>query len=116
MTFTESIRTCFSKYATFEGRASRSEYWWFMLFVLLVGAGTAMISIDLSNLFHLATLLPSLAAACRRLHDTNRSGWLQLIMLIPLVGWLVLIYLLVQKPTEPNRFTLSGAIEGDAAK
>ena len=104
MTFSDSIKTCLSKYADFEGRASRSEYWWFMLFIVLVGLGASIVHEAIAGLFYLATLVPSIAAAARRLHDTNRSGWLQLLALIPLIGWLIVLYFLVQGPQEPNRF------------
>lgn len=57
-----------------------------------------------SALFSLATLLPSLAVGARRLHDTNRSGWLQLLWLIPVVGWILVIVWLAQEGREPNRF------------
>lgn len=97
MTFQESIKTCFQKYATFEGRASRAEYWWFVLFLFLVSLATSVISPKLNILFLLATLLPSVAAASRRLHDTDRSGWWQLITLIPLLGIIVLLVFLAQK-------------------
>ncbi|WP_349679213.1 DUF805 domain-containing protein [Rhodoferax sp. UBA5149] len=60
MTFQESIKICFAKYADFSGRASRSEYWWFVLFTLLVSAAASVISPKLSALFTLATLLPSM--------------------------------------------------------
>lgn len=104
MTFTESIRVCFSKYADFSGRASRPEYWWFCLFIVLAGAALSLVNNKLSSLFYLATLLPSIAAATRRLHDTDRSGWLQLIALVPVLGWIAAIYLLAQPAKEPNRF------------
>ena len=104
MTFTESIKTCFSKFADFNGRASRSEYWWYVLFIVLTGAVLSAINRNLAALFYLVTLLPSIAAAARRLHDTNRSGWLQLIGLIPLIGWIIMIFLLVQGPKDPNRY------------
>jgi uncharacterized membrane protein YhaH (DUF805 family) len=97
MTFQESIKVCFSKYAEFSGRATRSEYWWYFLFIVLVSLGLSYISHTLSLLFSLATLLPSLAAATRRLHDTNRSGWWQLICLVPLIGAIVLIVFLAQE-------------------
>jgi len=73
MTFSESAKTCFGKYATFSGRASRSEYWWFTLLVLLV----SLIPV-IGTLFSLAALIPSIAVAARRLHDTDRSGWWQI--------------------------------------
>jgi len=104
MTFTESIKVCFSKYVDFNGRASRSEYWWFALFLVLASAATGIVSDKLSALFSLATLLPSIAAATRRLHDTDRSGWWQLLLLVPILGWIALIYFLIQEAKEPNRF------------
>ena len=104
MNFQESVKTCFAKYVDFSGRASRSEYWWFALFIVLGNVLLSFVGHGLPLLFALATLLPSIAAATRRLHDTDRSGWMQLIVLIPLVGWLVVIYFLAQDPQEPNRF------------
>ena len=97
MNFQDAIRVCFKKYADFTGRAGRSEYWWFFLFIVLVSLATSMVSHALSALFSLATLLPSIAAATRRLHDTNRSGWWQLICLIPVIGIIVLIVFLAQE-------------------
>ena len=97
MTFQESIKVCFAKYADFTGRASRSEYWWFVLFIVLVSAAASYVSPTLSALFSLGTLLPAIAAATRRLHDTNRSGWWQLIVLVPLVGTIILIVFLAQE-------------------
>jgi len=97
MTFQESIKVCFAKYADFSGRASRPEYWWFILFIILGGLAISLVSRELSGLFTLGTLLPSIAAAARRLHDTNRSGWWQLIVLVPAVGFIVLAVLLAQE-------------------
>jgi len=97
MTFQESVKVCLTKYADFNGRASRSEYWWFFLFIIVVSVATSMFSHALSGLFSLATLLPSIAAASRRLHDTNRSGWWQLICLVPVIGLVVLIVFLAQE-------------------
>jgi uncharacterized membrane protein YhaH (DUF805 family) len=114
MTFVESVKTCFSKYAHFKGRASRSEYWWYALFIVLGSIATSMVSDTVSLLFALGTLLPSLAVAARRLHDTNRSGWLQLIVLIPILGWLAMLYFLVQEPKEPNRFGEAPLLESAA--
>jgi uncharacterized membrane protein YhaH (DUF805 family) len=105
MTFGESIKTCFSKYAAFDGRASRSEYWWWFLFVFLVSMATGIVSQMLSGLFSLAVLLPGLAVGARRLHDTDRSAWFLLVGLIPIIGWIVLIVWLVQEGKEPNRFS-----------
>jgi len=97
MTFQESITTCFRKYADFSGRASRSEYWWFMLFYFLASAACSMLGQIAAGLFSLAMLLPMLSAASRRLHDTNRSGWWQLIALLPIIGFIVLIVFLCER-------------------
>ena len=104
MTFGESISTCFAKYGNFNGRASNSEFWWWMLFAFLASLVLGLISPRLSSLFSLATLLPSLAVSARRLHDIGRSGWWQLIALIPLIGLIVLIYWYVQDAEEPNAY------------
>jgi len=105
MTFSESIQACFSKYADFNGRAKRPEYWWFALFVFLVSLGLGIVSDIVSALFSLATLLPSLAVGARRLHDTKRSGWWQLLWLVPVIGWIVVIVFLVQEGnTEANQY------------
>ncbi|MEO6503255.1 MAG: DUF805 domain-containing protein [Jatrophihabitantaceae bacterium] len=96
MSFADAIRSVFSKYVTFSGRARRSEFWWFALFaaILYIVAAildAAMGSSVVSLIVGLGLLLPSLAVTVRRLHDTGRSGWWILIGLIPLVGALVLL-------------------------
>jgi uncharacterized membrane protein YhaH (DUF805 family) len=105
MTFGESISTCLTKYADFNGRASRSEYWWWFLFTCLASAATGLINETLSALFSLGVMLPSLAVGVRRLHDTDRSGWFLLLWFIPLIGWLILLLWTIQEGREPNRFT-----------
>jgi len=97
MTFAESIRTCLTKYVDFNGTASRSEFWWFILFVIVVGAVLNYFIPLAGGLFGLAMILPELAAGARRLHDTGKSGWLQLLLLIPLIGLIVLIVFWVQE-------------------
>jgi uncharacterized membrane protein YhaH (DUF805 family) len=97
MDFSQAVQTCIRKYADFNGRASRSEYWWFFLFVVLVSVLLSFVSDLLSGLFCLAMLLPSIAAATRRLHDTDRSGWWQLIGLVPIIGFIVMIVFLAQQ-------------------
>tara|TARA_Y100000741_G_C17920908_1_gene423480 strand:+ start:43 stop:411 length:369 start_codon:yes stop_codon:yes gene_type:complete len=102
MNFLESISVCFSKYANFDERASRSEYWWFYLFCILLIWGMGILGIIaggggygydmLSGLASLITIVPSLAVGARRLHDTGKSGWHQLwaitiIGIIPLIIW-----------------------------
>ena len=95
MTFGQSISTCFSKFFTFSGRASRSEYWWFCLFNFIIGW------IPLVNLLGFITWIPGLAVGVRRLHDLGKSGWNLLWVLIPIFGSLYLIFLYIQEG-EPN--------------
>lgn len=104
MTFIESIKICFFKYADFSGRASRSEYWWFFLFIVLIVSAAGCISEKLLKLVAVATVLPLYAVGARRLHDTNRSCWLLCLYFIPLFGMIAIKYFLVQPPEEPNRF------------
>jgi DNA-binding CsgD family transcriptional regulator len=98
MTFFESILVCFKKYAEFNGRASRSEFWWFTLFITLVTAALGYISETLGSIFLIATLLPLLAVGTRRLRDTGKSGWWQLYLLVP-VGGLVILGFMWAQPT-----------------
>lgn len=93
----------FKKYATFEGRARRKEYWFFALFNFLILIVLSVVDMGLgsfseeagigllSGLFCLGILLPSIAVTVRRLHDTDRSGWWILINFIPLIGAIVLL-------------------------
>lgn len=102
MGFEEAVRTCFAKYLDFEGDASRPEFWWFFLFVGAISFALAIVSNKLSGLFSLAMLVPLLAVTVRRLHDANRSGWWLLSWFIPLVGWIILVFLLVQEGDRPH--------------
>jgi uncharacterized membrane protein YhaH (DUF805 family) len=106
MTFGESIRTCFSKYAVFKGCASRSEYWWWILFTVLASVATGTLSDKLSAIFCIGTFLPMLAVGARRLHDTDRSGWFLLLYLIPIIGFIILLFWSVQATQKPNRFSV----------
>ena len=134
MSFVEAVKTCLSKWKTFSGRATRSEFWWFVLFGFIVNivlsmlvftvAGASIVAADPSNplgpmmaiygsplgivmlVVGLFLMITQLAAGSRRLHDTGKSGWWQLILLltiIPLLGLLALIfmiYLYAQKSQE----------------
>ncbi|SFC45852.1 Uncharacterized membrane protein YhaH, DUF805 family [Polaromonas sp. OV174] len=101
MTFFDAVATCLKKFATFSGRASRSEYWWFVLFFTLILTASALVH-EWGVLVALAVLLlPLTAAATRRLHDTGRSGWFQLLNLVPL-GNLYVLYLQVQQGSPIN--------------
>ena len=149
MSFGEAVKTCFKKYVTFSGRARRSEYWWFGVLSMILGACTGALigwkisaqkalesqigeaifdqekynaliaqaeSIDhtyfpllcLLGLLSLVLLLPSLAVAVRRLHDTGRSGWLILLAYIPFVNFIgaivLLVFMLQDSKPEENKF------------
>jgi len=110
MSFGQAISTCFSKYVTFDGRAARPEYWYWVLFAVVASLVLAIIDHALSFgvlqiLFVLATFLPGLAVLIRRLHDVDRSGWWWLIAFVPVVGVILLIVWLCQPGTPgPNRF------------
>jgi uncharacterized membrane protein YhaH (DUF805 family) len=99
MNFGQAISTCLRNYATFSGRASRSEFWWFSLFQILVLMATATVSETLYVLAGLGLLLPILAAGTRRLHDVGRTGWWQLLALTG-IGYLVLLYWWVQPTAD----------------
>ncbi|MFJ3909142.1 uncharacterized membrane protein YhaH (DUF805 family) [Streptomyces sp. 2132.2] len=99
------------KYAVFSGRARRQEYWMFFLFNL--GAAIILAIVDgalgtyplLYGIYALAVLLPSLAVAIRRLHDTGKSGWWLLIALVPLIGGIWLIVLMATEgQAQPNEY------------
>ena len=98
MNFMEAVTTVFSKYADFNGRAARPEFWWFALFNVIASTivgfvSQAIFGMDiLSYIYALAVLLPGLGVAVRRLHNIDRSGWWILVGLIPLIGWVLLIY------------------------
>ncbi len=92
-------------YCNFDGRASRYEYWWFVLCNVIISCVCSLIDqligvAIISGLVGLALLLPGLGLAVRRLHDINKSGWWVLISLIPLVGWIILIVWAAQKGDE----------------
>lgn len=131
MSFATAVRTCFQKYATFEGRAKRSEFWWWMLFQSLVTGVVALIGVVfiiaagtgnsggqvngplvviggifyvLAILVGIALLVPTYAVGCRRLHDRGMSGWLQLLTLVP-CGNIALLVLWVMGGTPgPNTY------------
>ena len=94
MSFTDSIKTCFQKYIDFNGRASRSEFWWFFLFTLLVRIVTTWIP-GLGFIITLALLLPSLSVTARRLHDTNRTGWWMLLYVIPVLSLIAISIVII---------------------
>lgn len=118
-----ATRTVLSKYATFSGRATRSEFWWWALAVLIIFAVTRLVDgavilpalgfeafqdeggQPLSVVVALILIIPNMAVGVRRLHDIGRTGWWLLLGLVPVVGTLVLIYFYIQpSDAEENQF------------
>ena len=99
MNFGQAISTCFGKYANFSGRASRPEFWWFMLFEIVLLGVASMVSNILYGIIALALILPVISVGTRRLHDIGRTGWWQLLSLT-VIGSLVLLYWFVQPTAE----------------
>ncbi len=96
MNFQESVKTCLTKYIYFNGRANLPEFWWFFLFTFVATAVLSYLSVTLNLLFSLAVLLPSLAVGARRLRDSGRNPLWLLAGLIPVLGWLLLLFFFVQ--------------------
>ena len=107
MSFTDAIKSVMQKSLTREGRASRSEYWWFYLFYMLMYIITFAIDISQGTPLSLLMLLllPAVfCVSCRRMHDLDKSGWWMLISLIPLVGGLIVLFWLVSQGTEDSNY------------
>ena len=108
------------KYAVFEGRAGRKEYWFFILFNILISMAlgyvdwlTGNINPEtglgiLSGIYALGVMIPGMAVSVRRLHDTDRSGWWLLITFVPVIGAIVFLYFMVlDSNPETNEYGLS---------
>ena len=107
MNFVESIQTCYKKFFDFSGRASKSEYWWFQLYNAIIYVLTFVFQGDLTLLFSIliiANIIPIWAAAVRRVHDSDKSGWMVLISVIPVIGLYVIVLLIQDGSKGKNRF------------
>ena len=115
MTFQKSIETCFKKYFVFDGRAKRSEFWWFVLFCFLLGIVTAFLDVvvlgytweqygPINTIAQLGVFIPSLSVGARRLHDTNRSGWWQLLILTIVGIILLIVWFASEGKKKKNKF------------
>ena len=108
--------TVLKKYAVFSGRARRKEYWYFVLFNFLIAFGLGVIDgllglvSDLGigllgGIYSIAVLIPTIAVAVRRLHDTGRSGWWLLIFFVPLIGFIFwLVFMLSESQPGKNQY------------
>jgi len=131
MGFSAAIKTCFSKYAAFSGRARRPEYWWFFLFIVIGSVAATMVdgvifgfgtpeapaTQVVSPIFSLVTILPVFAAGWRRMHDTGRPGWYLLIPLGVSIGTMLGLMLGVfgfakMEVAGVDEETLGGAASG----
>lgn len=130
MSLPDAVRTCFAKYATFEGRAKRSEFWWWIVFQIIVVAvpmtigavflalsvppdggdpNAAMVSLGvifyaIGGIVSLALLVPTYAVGCRRLHDRGQSGWLQLLVLVPCGNIALIVLWALEGSTVDNAY------------
>ena len=107
MNFIESIKICYKKFFDFSGRASKSEYWWFQLYTIIIYGLMFVFQGDLVLVFSIlaiANIIPVYAAAVRRLHDTDKSGWMVLISAIPLIGLFIFFLLMSDGSKGKNRF------------
>ena len=131
MSFGQSVRYCLNHYADFNGRASRSEFWWWYLFyaivvgipyliayILLAGqpAGDmygnkdftfpagAIVFYVIAGLITLALFIPYLAVSCRRLHDRGTSGWLNILLIVPCLNLVVFVFWLLEGTPGPNAY------------
>lgn len=125
-TFWNSVKICFNKYASFEGRAPRAEYWYWTLFTLLVWLVVRLVAeaIDAANgtvvgrlvsevLLFLVLFVPGVAVAVRRLHDRDKSGWWYLLIFIPVVGAIILlVWFCIRGMRGRNRFGPDPLAEG----
>lgn len=100
MTFPQAIRVCLTKYAEFDGHASRPEFWWFALFVLLVVGAFSYLSEAAGSVAMIALLLPFLAVGGRRLREAGQNLWWLLFLLVPVGGIITLGFMWAMPPAE----------------
>ena len=121
MGFGDAVRTCWKKYGDFDGRAVRSEFWWWVLFMVLVQFAAAIVltivliifqnleflqwlSVLIFMVIVLAFILPSIAVSVRRLHDRDLSGWFYLLGYVPFGGLVLFIFYVLPGTPGPNRY------------
>ncbi|MGB0937585.1 MAG: DUF805 domain-containing protein [Colwellia sp.] len=101
----EHFVTAVEKFADFNGRATRTAYWVYVLINILIQVVLALLGFDIiAAIISLLLIIPSISVTARRLHDTGRSGWWQLIYFVPLIGLIVMIVFLVQDSVDDNEY------------
>lgn len=103
----EAYKKFWRNYANFQDCSSVSDYWYVILVNFIIGFVLAILNLEYSAIYALylvASFIPSIALVVRRLHDTNRSGWNYLILLVPVAGVFIMLYYLVSKRVEPNNY------------
>ena len=98
MDFLTAVKTCFSKYATFTGRARRSEYWWFALCSAIVSW------IPIVQFLGILFIIPSIAVGVRRLHDVGKSGWWYLLAFVPIANLYIIYLAIVDSQAGDNEY------------
>lgn len=104
VSFIDAVKLFFTRYADFRGRSRRSEYWWVVLFNMIVSGILSTVLPDFAWIWSLVTLVPSLAICVRRLHDVGKSGWWYLWFLLPIIGWIILLIKFCTDSTEDNQW------------
>jgi uncharacterized membrane protein YhaH (DUF805 family) len=113
MSFFEAVAACLSRYADFKGRASRAEFWWFLLFILLASILLNQLTMSffgqsaanvVSSIFSLAMVVPTISVSTRRLHDMNHTGWWQLLSFLGVGTLILLIWFMFPGTKDANRF------------
>ena len=118
LSFHEAIGTCFRKYFDFTGRARGSEFWYFILFTVFLSITATIFDTSLLGygwedngpfylIYSLGVLIPTIAVATRRLHDTNKSGWRQLWVLTIIGAFFILYWLIIKGDTDKNSYDLN---------
>lgn len=98
----EEYKKFWTNYTNFSGRSTRKDFWMVVLFNIVISGILSYISTTLGGIYSLITLIPGLAIAFRRLHDTNRSGGWIFINLIPLIGWIIYLVFMTSASVDEN--------------
>lgn len=110
MGFADAVKEFYGRYVDFEGRSSRGAFWWAVLYLVIGNVVCYVLDLMatggiLGTIFGLANFIPQIALSVRRLHDTSKTGWLTLLNIIPIIGFLILTFIsYVKKSDPPNEY------------